>query len=75
MFVVIIDRIGGVMVGVDREFMSRSGEFKDYTIGICCFLSKPTALRSKIKDWLTRNRVNVSKWSDMSTRGVLFPVR
>jgi hypothetical protein len=38
-----IDRIGGVMVSVlvssavDRGFEPRSGQTKDYIIGICCF--------------------------------------
>ena len=37
-----IDRIGGVMVSVlvssavDRGFEPRSGQIKDYIIGICC---------------------------------------
>jgi hypothetical protein len=26
----------------------------------------------KTKDWLVRNQNNVSEWSDMSTRGLLF---
>ena len=49
----------GVMVDmltlsvVDREFESRPGQSKDYKIGICCFSSKNTALKSKSKDWLT----------------------
>jgi len=30
-------------------------------------------LRRKGKDWLTRNQDNVSKWGDMSTRGLLCP--
>jgi hypothetical protein len=30
------------------------------------------ALRRKSKDWLARNQNNVSEWSDMSTRGLLF---
>jgi hypothetical protein len=34
--------------------------------------AKHAALRRKSKDCLTRNRNNVSKWSDMSTRGLLF---
>ena len=42
------------------------GQTKDYKIGICCFSAKHAALRSKSKDWLARNRNNVSKWSDMS---------
>jgi hypothetical protein len=27
---------------------------------------------SKSKDWLARNKNNVSVWSDMSTHGLLF---
>ena len=71
-------RIGDVMVSVltssavDREFESRSGHTKDYKIGICFFSAKHTALRRKSKDWLARNQNNVSEWSDMSTRGLLF---
>jgi hypothetical protein len=29
-------------------------------------------LRRKSKDWSARNRNNVSEWSDMSNRGLLF---
>ena len=29
-------------------------------------------LRRKSKDWLAWNQNNVSEWSDMSTRGLLF---
>jgi hypothetical protein len=57
---------------VDRGFESRSGQTKDYAIGICCFSAKHVALRRKSKDWLARNQNNVSEWSDMSTRGLLF---
>ena len=57
---------------VDRGFESRSGQTKDYKIGICCFSSKHTALRSKSKDRLARNQNNMSVWSDMSTSGLLF---
>jgi hypothetical protein len=70
--------IGGVMVSmlassvVDRGFEPRSGQTKDYAIGICCFSAKHAALRRKSKDWLPRNQNNVSKWSDMSTRWLLF---
>jgi hypothetical protein len=74
-----MDRIGGVMISVlalgavDRGFEPRSGQTKDYKIGICCFSAKHAALRRKSKDWLARNQnVNVSQWSDMSTRGLLF---
>jgi hypothetical protein len=48
------------------------GQTKDYKIGICCFFAKYAALRSMSKDWLARNQNNVSEWSDMSTRGLLF---
>jgi hypothetical protein len=57
---------------VDRGFEPRSGQTKDYKIGTCCFSAKHAALRRKSKDWLARNHNNVSEWSDMSTRGLLF---
>ena len=72
------NRFGGVMVSVlasrvvDRGFEYQSGLTKNYTIGICCFSAKYAALRSKSKDWLARNQNNVSGWSDMSNRGLLF---
>jgi hypothetical protein len=72
------NRIGGVMVSmlasgaVDRRYEPRSGQTKDYKIGICCFSAKHAALRRKSKDRLTRNQNNVSEWIDMSTRGLLF---
>ena len=68
----------GVMVNVlalsavDRGFEPRSGQTKGYRIGICYFSAKLAALRRKSKDWLARNQNNVSEWSDMSTRGLLF---
>ena len=46
-------RIGGVMVrvltsgAIDRGFEPRSGQTKDYKIGICCFSAKHAALRRK----------------------------
>jgi hypothetical protein len=67
-------RIGRVMVSVlassevDRGFEPRSGQTKDYKIGICCFTAKHAALRRKIKDWLAGNQDNVSEWDNMSTR-------
>ena len=73
-----MNRIGGVMVSVlassavDRGFEHRSGQTKDYKIGICCFSAKHTALRKKSKDWLARNQNKVSEWSDKSTCGLLF---
>ena len=57
---------------VDRGFEPRSGQTKDYKIGICCFSAKHAALRSKSTDWLVRIQDNVSEWGDMSIRGLLF---
>ena len=52
---------------VDRGFESRSGQAKDYKIGICCFFAMHAALRRMSKDWLAQNQDNVSEWSDMSS--------
>jgi hypothetical protein len=41
---------------VDRGFEPRSGQPKDYKIGICCFSAKHAALRRRNKDWLARNQ-------------------
>ena len=57
---------------IDRGFDPRSGQTKDYKIGIYCFSAKQAALRRKSKDWLARNQDNVSEWGDMSIRGLLF---
>ena len=57
---------------VVRGFELRSGQTKDYKIGICCFSAKHAALRSKSKDWLARNQNNVSEWSNMAIRERLF---
>ena len=40
---------------VDRGFEFRSGQTKDYKIGMCCFSAKHTALRKQGKE-------NVSDW-------------
>ena len=64
-------RIGGVMVSVlassvvDRGFEPRSGQTKDYKIGICCFSANHTELMSKTID------LESGKY-DMSIRGLLF---
>jgi len=65
---IIQNRIGSVIVSVfassavDRGFELRSGQTKDYyKIGMCCFFAKHVALRRKNKDWLARNRDNVSE--------------
>jgi hypothetical protein len=52
----LLNRIGGVIVSVlarsvvDREFEPRSGQIKNYEIGICCFFAKHAAL-----EWLLFN--------------------
>ena len=59
------NHIGGVMVSVlassavDRGFEPRSGQTKDYEIGIFCFSTKQAGLRRKSKEWLARNYVRV----------------
>ena len=57
---------------IDHGFEPRCVQTKDCNIGICCFSAKHAALGSKSKDWLARNQNSVSKWSDMSIRGLLF---
>jgi hypothetical protein len=57
---------------VDCGFVPRSGQTKDYEIGICWFSAKHAALRRKSKDWLARNQNNVSEWSNMSVHGLMF---
>jgi hypothetical protein len=49
----------------------RSGQTKEYKIGICCFSAKNASLRRKSKDWLARNQNNVSEWS-VSTHWLLL---
>ena len=72
------NRIVGVMASVhasstvDRGFEFRSGQPKDYNIGICCFFAKHAALTTKSKDWLARNPNNVSELVSMSIGGLLF---
>ena len=58
---------------VDRGFEPRSDQTEDYEIGIFFSpLAKNAALRRKSKVWLPRNQNNVSEWSDMFIRGLLF---
>ena len=70
--------IRGVMVSmlvlsaVDRGFQPRSGQTKDYNIGICCFSAKHSALRRKNKNWLGWNRDKDVKWCDMYIYNLLF---
>jgi hypothetical protein len=71
-------RIGGVMVSVLASsavysgFERRSGQTKDYKIGMCCISANHASLRRKKKDWLARIQNNVPEWNDMSTRELLF---
>ena len=73
-FFVTIDHISGVMVSL----LASSAVYRGLSHGrikpktICCFSAKHAALRRTSKDWLARNQNNVSEWSDMSTRGLLF---
>jgi len=39
---------------------------------MCCFSAEHAVLRRKSNDWLDRKQNNVSEWSDMSIRGLLF---
>jgi hypothetical protein len=57
---------------VDHGLQLRSGQTKDYKIGICCFSAKHAALRRKSKDWFVWNQDNVPEWGDMSIHGLLF---
>jgi hypothetical protein len=54
-------------------YKHRSGQIKEYKIGICCFFAKNASLRRKSKDWLARNQNNVSEWGDTSTLWLLLP--
>ena len=71
-FIIQRNRIGGVTVSmftwnaVDRGFEPRSGQTKDYYLGICCFSAKHATQMSKRTDWLARNQNNVSKWTKVS---------
>jgi hypothetical protein len=56
----------------NHGFEPTSGQTKDYKISIYSFSAKHAALRSKSKDWLAQKQNNVSEWSDMSTRRLLF---
>ena len=79
MYINLVNRIGGVLLGVlassavDRGLEPRSGQAKNYDVGICWFSAKQAVLRRKSKDWLARLEIdNVSEWGDMSIRGLLF---
>jgi len=57
---------------LDRGFEPRSGQTKDYQIGICCLSAKHEPLRGRQKDCLAQNQDIVSDWSDISTRELYF---
>jgi hypothetical protein len=58
---------------VDCEFEPRTGQTKDYNIGICVsFSAKQAALRIKSKYQLAWNQDNASEWKGMSTREMFF---
>ena len=59
---------------VDRGLESRSGQTKDYQLVFVVYNAKHAELRRKSKDWLARNQDNVSEWSDMYIRRLLFPL-
>jgi hypothetical protein len=59
-----------ILSGVEHGFEPRSGQTKDYEMGICCFSAKHTALSRKSNVWLARNRDNVSDWADMPIHGL-----
>ena len=42
-------------------FEHRSGQTKDYAIGIRSFSTKHVAIRRKSKDWLARNQDSASE--------------
>jgi hypothetical protein len=66
--------IGGVIVivlassVVERGFVPRSYQTKEYEIGICCFSAKHAALRRKSKVWLARNQNN---WNSLPLNTML----
>ena len=78
---IIMNCSGDVMVrvhassAVDRGFNPRSGQTKDYRIGICCFSAKHAALRSKNTDWLAWNQDTVSEWGNMFPAACCFNER
>ena len=72
------DHISGVMVrvlgssSIDRRIELLLDQSQDNKTGICSFSAKHVALRRKDKYQLNRNQDNVSEWSDMYTRRLLF---
>ena len=57
---------------LDRGLEPRSGQTKDYKIGVYCFSIKHAALRRNSNHVLVRNQDNVSEFGDNSICGLLF---
>jgi hypothetical protein len=57
---------------LDLSVVDRSGQPKDYEIGMRCFSAKHAALRRKSKNWLARDQNKMLEWTDISARGLLF---
>ena len=74
----ILNSINGEMVSVLTTsavgcvFEPRMDQTKDYDIIIWCFSAKHETFRSRNKDWLAQNQVNMSEWSDKSPDELLF---
>jgi hypothetical protein len=56
---------------VDRGFEARSGQPKDYNIGMCCFSAKHTAWRRNSKDSTSWREQAIFQWDDDEVRFVL----
>ena len=59
---------------VHHGFKPRSGQTKEYKIGMCYFSSKHAALMRKSKDWMAQNQDDVFECSDMSICRLLASV-
>ena len=57
---------------VHHGFEPRSGQTRDYKIGICCFSAKHIALRRKSKDWLGGIRIIYSSGATCLSAGCFF---
>ena len=66
---VIVDVLTSIVV--DRGIEPQSDQTKDYKwVFTSSQLKNHAALRSKSKDWFSRNQDNVSKWSDILTNAL-----
>jgi hypothetical protein len=61
-----------VSSAVDLGFEPPSGQTKTLKLVFAVFLVNTQHLGVRVKDCLARNQDNVSEWSNMSTRGLLF---